>query len=348
MAETILFKCPSCGGNLEFDPAKGHFVCPSCGSEFEESMLREESAKREEEAERKERAGSGNYKEYHCGNCGAAIVTEATTAATRCYYCHSPVVLHDRVAEDYRPDGVIPFHLEKEEARKQFDAYIARHHFVDRKFFSRAQLEDFSGVYYPYWIGEIEGEAEFMGTGHTSSSITTGREVITTTKYYRVNRAGRVSFTHLIRKALQKADRKLSDGIHPYHEEEMKPFASGYLSGFLAEMRDVEAQEAEQDMVRETEGYVEGLMTKGCTLSGLRGHTDFHPEPARMRYVLLPAWVLTYTEDVRKKVYYYMMNGQTGKICGKLPLQQGKLLLASGLLGAAVCGLLMAGGAFLW
>jgi len=311
-------------------------------------VLRQESERREREAAEKNRTASAGYKEYHCANCGAQIVTEATTAATRCYYCHSPVVLQDRVADDYRPDGVIPFRLEREEARKQFDAYIAKHHFVDRKFFSQAQLEDFSGVYYPYWIGEIEGEAEFLGTGRTSSSVIMGDERITTTKYYNLERAGRVYFRNLIRKALQKADRKLSDGIHPYENGEMKPFASGYLSGFLAEMRDVDEQDAKQDMIRETEGYVEDLMKKGISLSRVRGNTDYHPDQVRMRYVLLPAWVLTYTENIRNRVYYYMMNGQTGRICGKLPLQKGKLLLVSGLLGAAVCGLLMAGGAFLW
>lgn len=39
----------------------------------------------------------------------------------------------------------------------------------------------------------------------------------------------------MIRKALTKADGKLSDGIHPYQMEDVKPYESGYLSGFLAE-----------------------------------------------------------------------------------------------------------------
>ena len=43
-----------------------------------------------------------------------------------------------------------------------------------------------------------------------------------------------------------------------------------------------------------------------------------------------------------------MMNGQNGRICGKLPLNRLKLLLVSGILGIGVFGLLCAGGAFLW
>ena len=30
---------------------------------------------------------------YICPSCGAEVVTDATTAATFCYYCHNPVVL---------------------------------------------------------------------------------------------------------------------------------------------------------------------------------------------------------------------------------------------------------------
>ena len=43
-----------------------------------------------------------------------------------------------------------------------------------------------------------------------------------------------------------------------------------------------------------------------------------------------------------------MMNGQTGKIYGRLPVKRSKLFIVSALLGALVFGLLCAGGAFLW
>ncbi len=351
MAEPILFKCPSCGGNLAFDPSGNCFRCGYCGSTFNEEELRAFSEKAEREAEARERTEARpriGMREYHCGNCGAQIVTEETTAATRCYYCHSPVVLTEQVSDAFRPDEVIPFRMSREEARASFDEYIKKKKFVDRRFFSDAQLEDFSGVYYPYWLGNVEGRASFSGEGHTSSSITTHREVITTTKYFRLEREGNVSFRNMVRKALNKADRKLSDGIHPYDLKEAEPFASGYLSGFLAERRDVEEEEARNDIVEETRGYVENMMKEDSSLSGLHGNTSYTPTRTEMRYALLPAWVLTYSEDIRKRVYYYMMNGQNGKVCGKLPLNRVKLLLASGLLGLGVFGILCLGGVYLW
>ena len=57
MAETILFKCPACGGNLEFNAEEGRLVCPSCGNSYTEEELLRQSESREQEARRKGRAG---------------------------------------------------------------------------------------------------------------------------------------------------------------------------------------------------------------------------------------------------------------------------------------------------
>jgi len=356
VAGTFQFKCPACGGYLEFDPGKGKAVCPYCGTAIDEKELEEESRRREAEARQGENSGSsgqGNtgsesLKEYHCQMCGAEIVTDATTAATRCYFCHNPVVITDRVSDAYQPDGIIPFRIDREEARRQFDAYLKKHHFTDRRFFTGAQLEDFSGVYYPYWIGSMVGDASYSGEGKTVSSVTIRNEIVTTTQYYRLERAGRIAYRNMIRKALEKADRQLSDGIHPYDQEEMKPFSSGYLSGFLAEKRDVEQIAARESMEREANGYAERLLTENSGLSGLKGQASFTPDVVNLRYALLPAWVLTWKHPIRKRVYYYMMNGQNGKICGRIPLSWPKLAIVCGAVGAAVFGLLCAGGAYLW
>ncbi len=363
MAETILFKCPACGGNLEYDPQEGRLVCPSCGSTYTEEELRGQSERREQEAREKRGqsgrrqegslgadTGSGQepLREYHCGNCGAQIVIGATTAAARCYYCHSPVVLADRVDEEYRPDGIIPFAIDGEEARSRFDEYLRKHRFVDSRFFSEAQLEDFSGVYYPYWLGDMDAEGSFSGEGRTVSRVTTGNYIVTTTRYYQLEREGRLSFRNLVRKGLKSVDRKLSDGIHPYELSGVKAFASAYLSGFLAEKWDVPEEEAEASIREECRGYAKDLLTSDSGLSRLKGQTNLSGEEVRMRYALLPSWVLTYAHGKSQKVYYYMMNGQNGKVCGKLPVNRKKLLAACLILGGGVFALLCGGGAFLW
>lgn len=359
MSQTIMFKCPCCGGYLEFAPDQQRFKCLYCGQVLSEDDLREQSAQREAAADAAQNeegfgsaegsaSGEGGLRSYHCQMCGAEVVTSATTAATKCYYCHSPIVLHDRLDDDFRPDGVIPFKLNKEQAEKAFMQHVAKKKFIDRSFFDEAQLEMFSGVYYPYWYCDIEGEAEFSGEGVRTSVSTTAKHIVTTNRIFKVERQGKLSFRDMARKALAEADTRLSDGIHPFDSTEVRPYASGYLSGFLAEKRNINQADAVAEMQKEAANYAAGLMKSNHTFNTLKGSTNFTVKKTDPRYVLLPAWVLTYKHSNNDEPYYYMMNGQTGRVCGKLPLKTGKLWAFALSIGAAVFAVLCMGGAVIW
>ncbi len=358
MSSTVMFKCPSCGGYLEFDPAQQRFKCPYCGMTMSERELQAHSAQREAEAgAAREQNGREAHEQsmqeehlrsYHCQMCGAEIVTTDTTAATRCYYCHSPIVLHDRLDDAFKPDGVIPFALDRAAAEKQFAEFVEKKRFIDRKFFDESQREMFSGVYYPYWHCDVKGEGTFLGEGRRSSVSTTATHVVRTTRYYRVDRAGRMFFRDLMRKALNKLDGKLSDGVHPYDYSGIEPYASGYLSGFLAEKRDVELDAVKGGVLQEAADYAERLLRTGCSYDQLRGDANFRTTDFEGSYVLLPAWVLTYKGGKDGVPYYYMMNGQNGRVCGRLPINWGKLAAWASGAGLLVFMLLCAGGKFIW
>ena len=353
MSSVMTFKCPCCGGYLEFEPSAQKFKCLYCGKALTEEELKEQSEQRQQEAETAEAeaeagASQAHLRTYHCQMCGAEIVTTDTTAATRCYYCHSPVVLHDRLDDEFSPDGVIPFKLDKETAMARFREYIGKKKFVDKHFFDSAQLEMFSGVYYPFWVCDVEAEAEFTGEGTRTQVTTTPHHIVTTTSYYHVEREGKLTFRNLARKALSKADGKLTDGVHPYHHEDVIPYAPEYLSGFLAEKRDVEANAAKAEMIGECREYADSMMRSNHEYGTLRGSTAFHATSVTARYLLMPAWALTYKADKDGAPYYYMMNGATGRVCGRLPVNRGKLLAFALGVGAAVFALLCGGGALLW
>ena len=62
---------------------------------------------------------------------------------------------------------------------------------------------------------------------------------------------------------------------------------------------------------------------------------DYRMKNEDWQYVLLPVWVLTYRAG-NGKMYYYALNGQTGNVCGILPVDYAKLALwCLGLGGAA-------------
>lgn len=129
----ISFKCPNCDGELIFDPETQKYKCEYCGSKFTQAELdalqpaeseetdagaadgsdeAEQETTEQQSADTKKKEGEDGGAEaviYNCPSCGAEIVTDATTAATFCYYCHNPVVLGKRLEGKYLPNKVIPF-----------------------------------------------------------------------------------------------------------------------------------------------------------------------------------------------------------------------------------------------
>ena len=116
----------------------------------------------------------------------------------------------------------------------------------------------------------------------------------------------------------------------------MKPFSGAYLSGFLAERRDISEADATADVEGELAGYMTPLLTQTIHHGSYSGTSTMQMLDKASKYALLPTWILTYPAPEHKEPYYYAMNGRTGEICGKLPINKGKLRLY-GLGLAVVC-----------
>ena len=168
------------------------------------------------------------------------------------------------------------------------------------------------------------------------------------TQFYRVYREGNVEFDDMPKIALQKANRKLVEGVQPYDRKVAKQFSMGYLSGFQAERRDLEKEAFGAEIARDTEQYAKRVLE-----NDMRGYTTVRPvhqqvgnRQERWRYALVPVWVMTY-KGKNGKIYYYTINGQNGKVCGELPVDYKKLSLVSALITGVVFLLGLAGGLLL-
>jgi len=274
---------------------------------------------------------------YTCPSCGAEIVTDETTAATFCYYCHNPVILEGRLSGEYLPDQVIPFQYGREKAVEAFMNYVGGKKFVPKAFFAREQIEKLTGVYYPFWIYDCQLQGSMEAKGTKVRVWMRGDTQYTETSVFRVVRGGRVQVENQVRNALGKSDHRLIEAVLPYRLEEKKAFSMAYLQGFVAEKRDIEkgalsaelqnkAREAARQSVRNSISGYEAVTVQ---------NENFTPVAERWQYLLLPVWVLTYG-GLNGKKYYFAMNGQTGEVQGKLPVSYGKLTLWSALLGAAL------------
>lgn len=363
---TATIKCPNCGGGLKFDPEVQKSVCEFCRSEFSTEALQKiidaETVKAEAATKPVTEAGEGStdaestatessaaeFAGYQCDNCGAEVVTDATTAATFCYYCHNPVLITDRLTAALKPDKIIPFKLDRDEAVKRFLGWAKRRTFVPKSFYSASQLEKMTGLYLPYWMADYEAHVDFAAQGVVRRTWVTGSTEFTESKSFAVARQGTIEVDHLHELAINKFDRRLIDSITPYAEKEAIDFNMSYLSGFFAERYAIERAAIEPEIQTKAKSYADSLLK-----DSISGYSDVKIERNTVDlklqgwfYTLFPVWMITYL--YKGKTYVYAINGQNGKTFGELPVNTGKLNLTAGLVAAGTLLLGILGGLWIW
>ena len=326
---SITYQCPNCGAGLAFDAEKQKFACEFCLSEFTEEEAR---AANIEESERERESAKQEYnehmREFECSSCGAHVVADESTAADFCYYCHNPVVLLGKLTGQMRPHRIIPFKYDKKEAEKRFLNYTKKKWFLPKAFFSAAQVEKISGVYYPFWVTDADTDTTMEAHATRIRKWRTGNVEYTETSNFRIHRRGDIHFEDITTSALSEADKNLLEGVLPYPSEALQEFSMPYLSGYLAKKRDIEREALSDEVRRRMNDYASALLrgtVHGYSTVSVK-EMQVNIQKSHWEYSLLPIWILTY-RDRKDRLYTYAMNGYTGKVYGELPVSIGKLML---------------------
>ena len=344
MAEQITnYQCPACLGPLQYSAAAGKLECEYCGSSFEvaeiEALYKEKDARAAAAMESAKLQGQwdtsdlrddwggedASLKAYNCPSCGAQLLCEEATAATSCPYCGNPTVVPGQFAGALKPDYVIPFKLQKKDAINKLKAYYKGKPFLPGAFLAKHTVDKIQGVYVPFWLydGKVTGDYAYKAT-HVTVRETKDEEV-TLTDHYRVERAGSLSFEKVPVDASSKMPDDYMDSIEPFDYGELKPFSTAYLPGFLADKYDVSVeqsnQRADDRCIQSLEDAFMGTLTAYETSIPGEG-CDVAIERGKVHYALLPVWLLNVKWNGGD--YLFAVNGQTGKICGQLPVSKGR------------------------
>ena len=330
--ETLLeYKCPACGGALSFDSGLQKMKCPYCDTEFEVAALQEldevlrqeqpsdftwesqpESCWSEEE--------SGNLRSFVCKSCGGEILGDLNTAATNCPYCDNPVVMAGQFAGTLRPDVVVPFQLDKEQAKAAFAAHLQKKPLLPKLFKSQNRLESIQGLYVPFWLFDTDADAHIRYQGTRVRHWSDSNYNYTRTSFYSLIRSGKLSFDNVPVDGSRKMADELMESIEPYDLSRGVDFQTAYLAGFLADKFDVDADTCKNranDRIRTGTEQVFAATTVGYQ-SVIPQSSNIRLSGGRVRYALLPVWMLT--TRWQDKVFTFAMNGQTGKFVGNLPI----------------------------
>ncbi len=352
--ELIKYQCPSCHGPLHFEPSKQMIVCDYCQSEYEENYFdkAEETSETEDETtvriETKsepidwkkdgivtEKEVLENQSGFVCTSCGAEVVSDGNTAATECMYCGNPIVITENVKGMVKPDLILPFKINKQQAEDMLKQFYNKKYLLPKTFKDQNRIKKIAGVYVPFWLFTGKGDGRIVADGRNVSVRRSGDYRIEETTHYHVEREGSLSFEKIPTDASKKMEDNYMDGLEPYNYNELVEFAPQYMAGFFADKFDVSvedcAERAKVRMINSTKDALRRTITGYSSAPEISSHFEMMDED--VKYAMLPVWVLNTKHE--GKMYHFAINGQTGKVSGDLPIDKVKQVLYSILLTLA-------------
>ena len=354
MANT--YRCPGCGAALEYTPGTDALICTYCGTEVSIEQLRQNEAGEDGESRTEHQVTSDtehaharqSFHGYTCQSCGAQLITDEYTTATTCCYCGSSALIQEKLNGIFKPAGVIPFKINKEQAKQSFRAWLCKGMFTPSVFKQKATLEHIKGIYVPFWLYDYRAEI------HASAECTKiyrqrrGNTEFVHTDYYIVERQGFSDYQKIPVDASEKMPDDMMDLLEPYNYSELKEFEMPYLSGYESEKYNYESNDTQ--MTGRVEERVNDYILQDMTNS-ITGYSSTHILQKHIAlyrnkadYTLLPVWMITYRYKGENKSF--AINGQTGKQVGELPNSPAKIAAWFGGIIAGIMALLLLMGGF--
>lgn len=324
------FKCPNCGGPVAFDVDSQKMHCDFCDIDF--NINEEHSHEHHDHSQVEETKTEGGvfqqeksyYTEdeteglrvYSCESCGGEIIGDESMAATSCPFCTNNVVIPSQFEGDLRPDYIIPFKLDKEDAKDALMKFYGGRRLLPKVFRDENKIEEIKGLYVPFWLFTGRSSADMSFQGTKVNMYSDGNYRYTETSIFDVQRGGTIDFKYVPVDGSSKIDDILMESIEPFHFEEAVDFNTYYLPGFLADRYDVKSDVlidiAEDRIKNSTIQAFENSVSGYSSLRQTGG--DYNLGRVQVNYALAPVWFLT--TKWNNQLYRFVMNGQTGAFVG--------------------------------
>lgn len=327
MSQLLQYKCPACGGAIEFNSGTQKMQCPFCDSELDMSALLENDSvlSRDNESEMEwkttpsaewQPGETDDMRVYVCQSCGGEVIGDETLAATQCPYCGNNVVMSGQFKGDLRPDYVIPFKLSKEEAIAGLKRHFEGKKLLPKVFKDENHIDEIKGM---YWLFDTDVDANIRYKATRTNVWSDSQFNYTATSFFAVSRAGNISFERVPVDGSSKFQDELMESIEPYDFKDAVDFQTAYLAGYLADRYDVTSEDSisranERIKVSTEEAFRD---TVNGYASVIPERTDIRLSNGQCKYALYPVWILNTTWEGNS--YIFAMNGQTGKFVGDLP-----------------------------
>lgn len=333
------YTCENCGGGLIYSPSDKGLLCKSCNQvtkidigEFK--TLEHDFLEALEKGSEIDINENSNLDEVSCTNCGAVLVFESGIYSGKCLYCGSELVKTQEPTKYIKPEYMIPFEFSRNEADRTVSSWCTKKFYMNSSFKKNIKASKLTGVYVPYWTYDANTTTSYSAMRGKHYYVTRYRVVNGRRQPYREMRTKwqPVSGTYknffddtLIPATVDTTDNKYSDVLF-FNLQEVVPYNEKYISGFIARKYDIDLS----DGWDKSKAYLSPRINAGIqsqvggdvikNLSKETMYTDI-----TFKHILLPIWIYTY--NYKGKPYTFMINGQTGVVTAKYPLDVLRIIL---------------------
>lgn len=344
-----IFPCEQCGADLKFHIEQQNLECPYCGFEKElefagdagveeqdfrqmVARMRELHARRNDESDRQSDQADGQN-EVRCEACGGTVVFVGSLTSTECPYCASPIQLdnvHD-AADRVAVDGVLPFAVDKDIARRNLREWVNSRWFAPNDFLKRGVNGKFNGVYLPYWTFDSLTATAYSGQRgeHYWATVGSGdkKRRVRRTRWYPASGRFQRFFDDVLVLAVRRLPRKLTTALEPWPLGKCKPFDQQVLAGYLARTYETDVEPGFAEARERIDHALEADVRSRIGGDAQRIHSIRTQYGAiTFKHLLLPVWLMAYRYHDR--AYQVMVNAGTGEVQGERPYSWVKITLA--------------------
>jgi len=258
-----------------------------------------------------------------------------------CPCCGNAQIVKARLSGLLKPDWVIPFKLDKEVAVSALKKFCHGKRLLPSSFKEEKRVESVQSLYLPFWLFDAKARGHIRYRATRVNSWSDSRFHYTKTEYYSVVRDGVLDFEKIPVDGSDKMDDAYMDAIEPFEYADLKDFNTAFLAGHTAEKFDVNVEQSKERASGRIKTSVEDQFKRSVTgyTSVKTENSNVNIEGSKVHYSLFPVWVLNTLH--KGKSYVFMMNGQTGRLAGRLPTDRGKCWKYRGLI-AGIFGAVLA------
>ncbi len=340
-------KCPACGAEMIFSPAKQGLECPYCGNEraVDTSRICDEVAIGEMFSRRNAEWGAETHV-FRCENCGAKEVLGKTEIAKACPFCGTTNITKADELSGLRPNGVVPFAIDTKTATEKVLAWGKRKFFAPRAFKQSMKPEKIRGTYMPAFTFDTLTITSYSGRlGKYYTRTVRGRDGKVHTyrelRHFTVSGRYELFFDDLLVQASTRVQQRDIDKISPFHTNASNEYSSEFLHGYTAQSNEKSGEQCWQEaQVRMSPAIRRGILSRYDydVVDHLNVHTTYLD--VKCKYLLLPLYVGHC--NWKEKLYNFFINGKNGKVTGKTPVSGWKVALVSAIGAVIAAGAVLA------